>query len=158
VIFKLIFVAAALIFAYASQPAVAAAPGVTVQSIKGEFEDIRERVVLAIGNHGLVLNYTAHIGSMLQRTGKDIGRDRQIYDKAELLEFCSASVSRATMEANPHNIVHCPYSIAVYTLPGQIEKVYVSYRKPLPTGSAQSMKSLRDVGRLLDSIAREALK
>lgn len=159
---KMLFVMFAMAFACLSWPVIAAtpapAPSVTVQSIKGEFEDIRERVVLAIGNHGLVLNYTAHIGNMLQRTGKDIGRDRHIYGNAELLEFCSASASRSTMEANPHNIVYCPYAIAIYTLPAQPEKVYVSYRKPLPSGSAQSMKALRDVGRLLDSIAREALK
>lgn len=153
-----LLVAVALACACMSPAAIAAAPGVTIQSTKGEFEDIRERVMLAIGNHGLVLNYTAHIGSMLQRTGKDIGRERQIYANAELFEFCSASVSRTTMEASPHNIVYCPYAIAIYTLPAQPEKVYVSYRKPLPLGSVRSMKALRDVGRLLDSIAREALK
>jgi uncharacterized protein (DUF302 family) len=139
-------------------PAFAAAPGVVVQSAKGEFEDVRERVVLAISNQGLVLNYTAHVGTMLDRTGKDIGRDRPIYDQAEVLEFCSAGVSRSTMEANPHNIVYCPYAIAVYTLPAQPGRVYIAYRKPVPTGSAQSVKALREVGRLLDGIAREAVK
>ena len=140
------------------RPALAIAPGVTIQTVKGEFEDVRERVVLAIENRGLVLNYTAHIGNMLERTGKDIGRARQIYGKAELFEFCSAAVSRSTMEADPHNIVHCPYGIAVYTLPQQPGRVYVSYRKPLPSGSGKSMKSLREVGRLLDGIARDAVK
>lgn len=147
-----------MVIAFAHHPVFAAAAGVTVQTVKGEFEDIRERVVLAITNRGLVLNFTAHIGDMLERTGKDIGRERRVYDKAELLEFCSAAVSRSTMEANPHNIVFCPYAIAIYTLPARPDRVYVSYRKPLPSGSAQSMKALREVGRLLDSIAREALK
>ena len=142
----------------ACRPALAVAPGVMIQAVKGEFEDIRERVVLAIENRGLVLNYTAHIGNMLERTGRDIGRAQQIYNKAELFEFCSAAVSRSTMEADPHNIVHCPYAIAIYTLPKQPGRVYVSYHKPLPRGSAQSIKALREVGRLLDGIARAALK
>jgi uncharacterized protein (DUF302 family) len=150
--------AAALLFAFAHHAVFAATPGVVAQSTKGEFEDIRERVVLAIANRGLVLNYTAYIGNMLERTGRDIGRERRVYDNAELLEFCSAGISRSTMEADPHNIVYCPYSIAIYTLPAQSGRVYVAYRKPVPSGSAQSVKALREVGRLLDSIAREALK
>ena len=44
------------------------------------------------------------------------------------MQGCPAS----TMEADPHNILHCPYAIAVYTLPKQPGRVYVSYRKPLP--------------------------
>ena len=149
---------ALLAFVLAHPPALAVAPGVRVQAAKGEFEDVRERVVLAIENRGLVLNYTAYIGNMLERTGKDIGRERKIYGKAELLEFCSAGISRSTMEADPNNIVFCPYAIAVYTLPAQTGIVFVAYRKPPPSGSRQSVKALRDVGRLLDDIVREALK
>ena len=138
--------------------AYAALPGVTIQSVKGSFDDVKERLVIAIENRGLVLNYTARIGAMLERTGKDVGSARQIYANAEVLEFCSAVVSRATMEADPRNIVFCPYAIAIYVLPGEAGTVYLAYRKPLVSGSAQSMKALREVGRLLDAIVAEALK
>ena len=136
----------------------AAMPGITVRTAQGGFDDIRDRVVMAIENRGLVLNYTAHVGDMLERTGKDIGRPRQVYVKAEVLEFCSASISRATMEADPRNILFCPYAIAVYTLPEESNKVYIAYRKPLAPGSGASMRALREVGRLLDDIVRDALK
>lgn len=138
--------------------AAAAMPDVTTRSVKGDFDEVRERVVNAIENRGLVINYTAHVGAMLERTGKDIGRDRQIYLKADVLEFCSAAVSRATMEADPRNIIFCPYTIALYVLPKEPGKVYVLYRKPPATGSAPSMKALREVGKLLDEIVRDALK
>jgi uncharacterized protein (DUF302 family) len=147
-----------LLFVSACSAAGATTPGVTVRSVKGGFDDVKERVVMAIENRGLVLNYTAHVGDMLERTGKDIGRGRQIYGKAEVLEFCSAVISRATMEADPRNIVFCPYTIAVYTLPGDFGKVFVSYRKPAAPALGPSTKPLREVGRLLDAIAREALK
>ena len=75
-----------------------------------------------------------------------------------MIEFCSAAVSRATMEADPRNLVFCPYAIALYVLPGEPARVYLAYRKPPATGSAQSIKALREVGKLLDGIAREALK
>ena len=134
------------------------AADVAIRSTKGSFAEVKERVVLAIENRGLVLNYTARIGDMLERTGKDIGSDRRVYAHAEVLEFCSAQLSRATMEADPRNIVYCPYAIAVYQLPREPDKVYVSYRKPGAIGSGQSIKSLQAVDRLLADIVRDALK
>src|SRR3990170_1451837 len=138
--------------------AYAAAADVVVRSTKGEFGEVKERVLHAIENRGLVLNYTARIGAMLERTGKDTGATRRIYGDAEMLEFCSARVSRDTMEADPRNIVFCPYSIAIYTLPKEKDKVYVGYRRPAAFGSAQSVNSLRAVEQLVSSIVREALR
>lgn len=129
-----------------------------IRTAKGAFEDVKDRVMLAVENRGLVLNYTARIGDMLERTGKDIGRDRRVYVKAELLEFCSARLSRDTMEADPRNIVFCPYAIAVYTLPKDPGTVYVAYRKPGSIGTAQSVKALRAVEKLLEDIVSEALR
>jgi uncharacterized protein (DUF302 family) len=136
----------------------AAAPGVVVRSAHGDYEDVKERVVMAIENRGMVVDHTAHVGAMLERTGKDIGRDRRIYLKADVIEFCSAGVSRATMEADPRNLVFCPYAVGVYVLPDEPQRVYVIYRKPPATGSTQSVKALKAVGTLLDGIVREALK
>ncbi len=156
--FKFSKAIALLIIGCACGSVSAAVPGVTIRSVKGDFHDVRERVVLALESRGLVLNYTAHISNMLERTGKDIGRGRQIYGTAELLEFCSAALSRTMMEADPRNIVYCPYAIAVYTLPDDPAKVYVSYRRLPAVGSGPSIKALLEVGKLLDDIARDALK
>lgn len=131
--------------------------GTRDRTTKGEFEEVKQRVVLAIENRGLVLNYTARVGDMLERTGKDIGRGRQVYAKAEVLEFCSAKLSRDTMEADPRNLVFCPYAIAVYALPQEPGKVHVGYRKLGASGSGPSPKALRAVEKLMDGIVREAL-
>ena len=140
----------------AGAPATAA--DVVVRATKGEFGDVKERVLHAIENRGLVLNYTARIGAMLERTGKDMGAASRIYGDAELLEFCSARVSRDMMEADPRNIVFCPYSIAIYTSPKEKDKVYIAYRRPGETGSERSVKSLRAADKLLADIVAEALK
>jgi len=131
---------------------------VAIHATRGKFADVKERVVMAIENRGLVLNYTARVSDMLDRTGKDIGSERRVYANAEVLEFCSAQLSRATMEADPRNIVYCPYAIAVYQLPKEPDRVYVSYRKPGALGSPQSIKSLRAIDQLLAGIVRDALK
>jgi hypothetical protein len=62
------------------------------------------------------------------------------------------------MEADPRNIVFCPYSIAIYTLPKEQDKVYIAYRRPGETGSERSVKSLRAVERLIADIVAEALR
>jgi uncharacterized protein (DUF302 family) len=138
--------------------AFAASADVVVHSTRGEFGDIKERVLHAIENRGLVLNYTARIGAMLERTGKDIGAARQVYGAAELLEFCSAAASRAVMEADPHHIAFCPYGIAVYTLPKEPGKVYLSYRRQGASATGALARPLQAVDRLLAEIVGEALK
>lgn len=129
-----------------------------VRTIKGGFADVKERVVMALENRGLVLNYTARVGDMLDRTGRDLGRTQRIYGQAEVLEFCSAALSRSTMEADPHNIVLCPYAIAIYTLPQASDTVYVSYRPLGNSGSEQSTQALRAVDKLLADVVAEALQ
>ena len=124
---------------------------------KDDFDTVKNAITEAIAGKGLVINTTSHIGEMLERTGKDMGGAKQIFVKAESIEFCSASVSRMTMEADPHNIVFCPYIISVYVLPKEPKKTYVSYRKPDLVGTAASKASLKEVDKLLRSIIEEAL-
>lgn len=113
------------------------------------FADTREAIVLAIENRGLVINFTSHIADMLDRTGADIGSGRKIFEQAEIVEFCSAGLSRKMMEADPHNIVLCPFAVSIYTLPGDRKGTWVAYRKP-------QGKSAALVEGLLKEIAAEA--
>ena len=124
---------------------------------KEDFDTVKTAITDSIAGKGLVINTTSHIGEMLERTGKDIGGAKQVFVKAESLEFCSATVSRITMEADPHNIVFCPYIISVYVLPNEPKKTYVSFRKPTPVGSPASKASLKEVEKLLRSIIEDAI-
>lgn len=136
----------------------AATPLLQLRTVSGEFGDVRDRVVMALENRGLVLSYTARIGDMLDRTGRDLGNDKPVYGKAEVLEFCSAAISRETMMADPRNIVFCPYAIAVYTLPQAPRTVYLAWRAPPVSGSAASQHALQKVEKLLAEIVSEALQ
>jgi len=124
---------------------------------KEDFDTVKSAITDAITGKGLVINTTSHIGEMLERTGRDMGGAKPIFIKAESLEFCSATVSRLTMEADPHNIVFCPYIISVYVLPQAPNKTYVSFRKPDPVGTPASKASLKEVEKLLRAIIEEAL-
>jgi len=131
---------------------------VVTYSKKAKFEDVRDDLKLAIEAKGLVIDYQSFVNRMLERTGKDVGSTRKLYIDAQAFLFCSAALSRKTMEADPVNMAMCPYSIAVYAMAGEPEKVYVSYRRPWrPDGSAASKTSLKEVEALLDTIARESV-
>lgn len=127
-------------------------------SKKAKFEEVRDDLKLAIEGKGLVIDFQSYINRMLERTGKDIGSTRKLYVDVQAFVFCSALLSRKTMEADVANATMCPYSIAVYTTASEPDKVTVSYRRPWrPDGSAASKAALKDVESLLDGIAREAI-
>jgi len=145
---RLITVLFGLMFALSA----AADGGARVVAVKGKYADVKDDLVAAIEQRGLVINFTAHVGDMLERTGRDLGRTKRIYDQAEVIEFCSATVSRAMMEADPRHLVYCPYTIAVYTLPGKPGVVYVAHRKYPRT------PALKPVSDLLRGIIADATK
>lgn len=124
-------------------------------AIPGKFGEVRDAVQFAIEGKGLNINHVNHISEMLNRTGADLGATKQLYTKAEQFEFCSATLSRAMMEADPHAVVMCPYIVSVYQLTGE-DQVWVAFRKPPATGDAALDHALGDVEKLLTGIAGEA--
>jgi uncharacterized protein (DUF302 family) len=131
---------------------------VVTYSKRAKFDDVRDDLKLAIEGKGLVVDYQSFVGRMLERTGKDVGSARKLYADAQAFVFCSALLSRKTMEADTANAALCPYSIMVYATAQDPGTVHVAYRRPWrPDGSAASRAALKEVEALLDGIAREAL-
>lgn len=151
---KLLF----LCLSFLSQAVFAADDYRITHVVSGKFEDVRDSVVDAIAMQGLVINNVSHMSEMLDRTGQDLGDTTQVFLRAEILEFCSASVSRASMKIDPHSIVLCPYGIAVYVLPAEPGKVYLSYRKPVAMGKRQGKKSVRTLEKLMHDIVHDAIQ
>lgn len=123
----------------------------------GTFAEVKSNVELAITDQGLVINNVSTVGDMLERTGKDLGAKRQVYVQGDVLEFCSAGLSREMMEADQANIVFCPYTIQVYAIPEQPGKVFVGYRRVPVTGNDASKAAIEKVNVLLAKIVSEAL-
>jgi len=131
---------------------------VVTYSKRAKFDDVRDDLKAAIEGKGLVIDYQSFVNRMLERTGKDVGSARKLYADAQAFVFCSALLSRKTMEADAANAALCPYSIMVYATVQDPGTVHVAYRRPWrPDGSAASKAALTEVERLLDGIAREAL-
>ena len=127
-------------------------------SKRAKFDDVRDDLRAAIEGKGLVIDYQSFVNRMLERTGKDVGSAKKLYADAQAFVFCSAALSRKTMEADAANAALCPYSIMVYATAQDPGTVHVAYRRPWrPDGSAASKAALKEVERLLDGIAREAV-
>jgi uncharacterized protein (DUF302 family) len=135
-----------------------AQPIVTYVKPGAKFDDVRDELKLAIERRGLVVDFQAQIGRMLERTGPDVGASKALYADAQTLQFCSAKLSRKTMEANLANVALCPYSIAVYASADKPDSVVVAYRRPMHMrGGPASRAALAEVAALMDAIAREAV-
>lgn len=121
--------------------------GVTTYAYDGSFDDAAFGVESAIVGRGLVIDWTSHVGDMLNRTAADVGSETELFRAADVYLFCSAVVSRKVMEADPMNIAHCPYGVFVVDQDGEVTVGFKNY----PEGTMQ------DVQALLDGIAREAV-
>jgi uncharacterized protein (DUF302 family) len=148
-----------LVFAWTCMLVAAAASAedlVVSRAIQGGFADVRDRVVLAVELQGLVVDHVSKVSEMLARTGKDVGASREVYAQGEVLEFCSAVVSRQMMEADPRLLTFCPFGIAVYTLPADPGKTYVAFRRPSAAATGAQKQALQRVEALLQAILDEA--
>lgn len=103
--------------------------GAWVYSVESEFDDVKDSLVEAIEARGMVISYISHAEAMLARTASSIG-GKVVYSDAEVLLFCKANLAYRLVEANPHNLVLCPYATSIYTLQGEPQRVYVGIRAP----------------------------
>ncbi len=125
--------------------------GTITYSVDQDVDDVLFVIESEIVRLGLKIDSISHVGTMLKRTGVDLGATKQIFTRAEVFSFCSATVSRRVMEANPNNLVFCPYTIFVYVAPGNNGKTEVGFSDYPPN----EMYIVED---LLDGIVREALE
>ena len=110
----------------------------------------------AIAGRGLTIAHVSNIADMHRRTGKDIGYPQPLYSHAVVIEFCSAVLSRKMAEQDPTTIVHCPYSIGVYQLAQEQEKVNIALPRVVESNTpADSV--LHEVEQLLQDIVAEVI-
>lgn len=126
----------------------ALADGVTTYATDDSFDDAAFAVETAIVGRGLVIDYVSHVGEMLARTKDDVGGTMDLFDDADVFLFCSATASRAVMEADPMNIAHCPYGVFVAEREGEVMVGYRTY----PEGEMQKVQAF------LDEIVQDALE
>ncbi|MBY6004139.1 DUF302 domain-containing protein [Salipiger bermudensis] len=114
------------------------------------FDDVIFGLENAIIDAGLVVDHVSHVGEMLERTRADVGSEVVLFDQADVYSFCSAQLSRQVMEADPMNIMFCPYDIFVAVRHDAPETTTIGFRG-FPEGEMQVIHDL------LDGLARAAI-
>ncbi len=119
------------------------------------FEDVIENIKMAIEERGMLVSGTLHVSDMLNRTGPDLGY-KQIFEKAESVEFCSASISHQMTQVAPENMTICPFTISVYIKADQPDQLYVAYRRQTLAGDAAKVTA--SIYELLDGIIKDSIE
>ncbi len=119
------------------------------------FEDVLDGLKLAIQERGMYINNIMHMDEMLERTGKDLGMDEQIYAHAQSIEFCSAVLSRKMTSEDPTRIVNCPFIVAVYTLPDDSDTTFLVHRT-VPDSETETSPVMREIADMLKAVAESA--
>lgn len=119
-------------------------------SVKEDIDDILFAVENEIIGRGLKIDHVSHVGDMLVRTQMDVGATKTIYRKAEVITFCSATLSREMMEINPANLTFCPYKIFVYSTIDQPDITHIGL-DTFPDGEMKKVEAF------LDQIVKDAI-
>jgi uncharacterized protein (DUF302 family) len=141
-------------FLYAAALALGATGALAQDIITYDTEESFDDVVFGLENaildKGLVIDSVSHTGEMLERTKADVGSDVTIFTHADIFSFCSAQISREVMEADPMNVVFCPYDIFIIVRPDTPDITTIGFRS-FPEGDMKKVEAL------LDDIARSAI-
>ena len=135
----------------------AQATGHKVLSTKGKFEDVLFELNNAIVNKGLVIDYTGHVDSMLARTSGSVGL-KSPFKNAKYIQFCSAKLTNAAVNADASNLTVCPYVVFAYETHATEGSIHVGYRRPLGSSSKASKAALANIEKLLDEIVQTVVK
>jgi uncharacterized protein (DUF302 family) len=136
-------------------PAAANDPAVVTAKVEAEFEDVLDNVKSAIAGRGINIAHILPASEMLNRTAGAFGVEDNVFIEAQTVEFCSAKISHHLVQANPENILVCPFTISVYVLAKDPTHVRVSYRRPYLAGPDAANAVQETVG-LVEGIVDEA--
>ena len=154
-VFRVIVWAAFMAFVLAPAQVLAGNSIIKSFEFEANYEDALFDLSEALINKGLVVDNRAHVAAMLNRTAKDVGATRTVYKNGEVLEFCSASLSRKAMEADPLNMAFCPYSMFVFETTAKPGWVTVGYKILSGATNPASKAALDAVNKIMDDMIRE---
>ncbi len=123
--------------------------------VDNPYEDVRSNLIDAIEEKALNISKIYHASDMLNRTKDSVKNAKNIYQKAEIIEFCSAKISHQLTLANHLNIAFCPFKIALYSLTKSPKQTHIIYTQLKPIDKA-SIKPSAEANKLIESLVESA--
>ncbi|MDJ0807712.1 MAG: DUF302 domain-containing protein [Gammaproteobacteria bacterium] len=140
---------------YADQPQSTQQGPMVIYQSEESFEDVIENIKMAIEERGMLVSGTLHVSDMLNRTGPDLGYSK-VFEKAESVEFCSASISHQMTQVAAENMSVCPFTISVYVKSAEPDQLYVAYRRQQLAGEAAEVTQA--IEEMLDGIVQDSIE
>ncbi len=129
--------------------------------VNDKYENVRDNLVDAIEQKSIKISKIFQASAMLDRTQSEVfsmsgmysrmqsglnkmltmpnlgqtnkrPKPKRVYEKAEIIEFCSADISHELILANPLNIAICPFKIAIFSLADSPHQTHLVYYKFVP--------------------------
>jgi len=88
-----------------------------------------ESLEIAIGNQGLAIAARHEAAKTIERTAADLGHRPDVLKNGEIVAFCSVRLGAMMLEEDPHNVVNCPMTVAIYQIPSDPTAVYLAWRE-----------------------------
>jgi uncharacterized protein (DUF302 family) len=120
-----------------------------------DYPIVLESLQIAIENQGLAIAARHEAAKVLARTAQDLGHRPDLFLDGEILAFCSVRLGAELAAEDPHNIVYCPMTVAVYRIPAEPDAVYLAWR-PMPGDSAGNRAVNALLQRIIDETAESA--
>lgn len=127
-----------------------AAQELVVHSLQpASYQDVHDALIDAIAEQGIAPPSESDFGDLLARTAADLGHRPDFYAEARLVSFCSTPIAARLAAESAHNMLYCPLAIAVYRLPAEPDRVYLSYRRNADSTGGKAAEALleRIIGR-----------
>ena len=108
-------VVAGIFFFFSSATNISAADdsGINIYSSNSEFDDVIFELESELIDRGYKIDYRGYISKMMERTAQDFEGDKSVYKNAQFVTFCSVSLTRSMVKADPNNLAFCPYVIFI---------------------------------------------
>ncbi len=123
--------------------------------IDNPYKDVRNNLIDAIEEKALNISKIYHASDMLNRTKDSVKNAKKIYQKAEIIEFCSAKISHQLVLANHLNIASCPFKIALYSLTKNPKQTHIIYTQ-LKSIDKASIKPSAKANELIEHLVESA--
>lgn len=121
----------------------AAAQELVVRSVQAaSYQDVHDALIDAVAEQGIAPPSESDFGDLLARTAADLGHRPDLYAEARLVSFCSTPIAARLAAESVHNMLYCPLAIAVYRLPAERDRVYLSYRRNADSAGGKAAEAL----------------
>ncbi len=139
-----------------AQVQVSMAGSISSTIINADYKDVRNNIIDSIEERALNIAKIFHASDMLKNTkGSFSFIRRDVFRNAEIIEFCSASISQELIRDNHLNILLCPFRIAIYNLEKDPSNVHVVYNIPKAIDK-KSKKTIAKLSNLISAIVADA--